>query len=57
VLMFFVFVAVVGACILALGYVLSWSEYRPIGRRCRMPYVVHRRRRVLRQRLRCRLEG
>jgi hypothetical protein len=57
VLVFFVFVAVVCACILALGYVLSWSEDRPLGRRCRTLYMVHRKRRVRRQRVRCRYEG
>ena len=57
VIVFFVFVAVVCVCILALGYGLSSLEDRPIGRRCLMPYVVHRRRRVRRQRVRCRYEG
>jgi hypothetical protein len=55
--LFFVFVAVICVCIMALGYGLSSSEEQPIGRRCRMTYVIHRRRRVRRQRVQCRLEG
>ena len=54
---FFVFVAVVGVCILALGYSSSSFEEQPISRRCRMPYLMSRRRKVRRHRVRCRLKG
>lgn len=57
IVLFFIFVAVVCVCILALSYGLSSSEEQSIGRRCRMTYVTHRRRRVRRQRVQCRLEG
>jgi hypothetical protein len=57
IVLFFIFVAVVCVCILALGYSLSSLEKRTISRRCRMPYHMHRRRKVRRQRVRCRLEG
>jgi hypothetical protein len=53
----FVFVAVVGVCILALGYSLSSFEDQPIGRRCRMPYRTRHTRKVRRQRVWCRFEG
>jgi hypothetical protein len=56
VVVFFVFVAVVGVCVLALGYVLSSMEDRTRSRRCRMPQGLRRRRRVRRQRVRCRYE-
>ncbi len=56
VVMFFVFVAVVCVFILALGYGLSSSEERITSRRCRMPYVMQRKRLVRRQRVRCRFE-
>lgn len=54
---FLVFIAMVSICILILGYGLPSSETRPIGRRCRMSSVIYRRRRVRRQRVRCRFEG
>jgi hypothetical protein len=57
IVVFFVFVIVVCGCVLALGYGLSSSEERPIGRRCRAPFWMHRRRTVRRQRVRCRFEG
>ena len=57
IVVFFVFVAVVGVCILALGYGLSSSEEQPISRRCRMPYHLHRRKKARRQRVKCRFEG
>jgi hypothetical protein len=56
ILLFFIFVAVVCVCILALGYSLSSLEEQPISRRCRMPYHMHRRRKVSRRRVRCRFE-
>jgi peptidoglycan/LPS O-acetylase OafA/YrhL len=57
ILLFFIFVAVVCVCIVALGYSLSSFEEQPISRRCRMSYLMSRRRKVRRQRVRCRVEG
>jgi hypothetical protein len=57
ILMFFAFVALVCVCMLALVYGLSSFEERPLSRRCRMPYRMHRRKKVRRQRVRCRFEG
>ena len=57
IVLFFVFVAVVGICVLALGYVLAPLDDRPERRGCRMPHEMYRRRKVRRQRVRCRLEG
>jgi hypothetical protein len=57
IVVFFVFVAVVGVCILALGYSLSSFEEQPIGRRCLMPYRKYHRRKIRRQRAQCRFEG
>ncbi len=57
VLSFFVFVVVVAVGTLGFGYGLSlWME-RAASRRCRMPHQMLRRRRIHRQRARCRLEG
>jgi hypothetical protein len=57
ILLFFVFVAVVCVCILALGYVLSLVEKRTASPRCRMPHETYHRRNVRRRRVRCRFEG
>lgn len=57
VVVFFVFVAVVGLCMVALGYCLSSAQERTTSRRCRMLYERHRRRRIRRQRVQCRFEG
>ncbi len=57
ILMFFVFVVLVGVGILALGYGLSLFEERTISRRCQVPSEMYRRRKVRRQRVRCRFEG
>ena len=57
IVMSFVFVAVVGLCILALAYSLSSFEDQPIGRRCRMPYRTRHTRKVRTHRVRCRLKG
>jgi hypothetical protein len=61
-LLFFIFAvglvaSVVGLIALELGYGLSSFEERSISRRCLMPYQIHRRRKVRRQRLKCRFEG
>jgi hypothetical protein len=42
---------------LELGYRLSSCKEPTISRRCLMPYQIHRRREVRRQRVRCRLRG
>jgi hypothetical protein len=47
----------VGVCILALGYVLAPLDERTESRRCRMPHEMHRRRKLKKQRVRCRFEG
>jgi hypothetical protein len=57
VLSFFTFIALVGTGTLTLGYGLSLLEQQIVGRRCRMPHEMHRRRTVRRQRVRCRYEG
>ena len=57
VLSFFVFVLTAAFATSAIGYGLSLFEERTAGRRCRMPHVALRRRRVHRQRGRCRLGG
>jgi hypothetical protein len=57
ILLFFVFVAVVGVCTVALGYVLSTVEERVISRRCCAPNETRLRRKVRIQRVRCRLKG
>jgi hypothetical protein len=57
IVVFFVFVAVVGVCIIALGYVLAPLEERTVYRRCRMPRELSRRRNARRQRTHCRLKG
>ncbi len=56
ILLFFIFVALVGVGMLALGYGLSLVEDRTVGRRCRMPHETYRRRKVRRQKVRCRFE-
>ncbi len=57
VLWFFVFVVAVVVGTSAFGYGLSLLTEQTLSRRCRMPHEAHRRRRVHRQRGRCRLEG
>ncbi len=57
VLSFFVFVVVVAIGTSSFGYGLSlWME-RAASRRCRIFHETLRRRRIHRQRVRCRLEG
>ncbi len=57
VLSFFVFIATVAVATSAIGYGLSlWTE-RAASRRCRMPHQMLCRRKVHRQRVRCRLEN
>lgn len=57
VLSFFVFVVAVAIGTSAIGYGLSlWTE-RAASRRCRVPHEMLRRRKVHRQRGRCRLES
>ena len=55
VLSFFVFVLTVAFATSAIGYGLSLFEKRTASRRCRMPQGMLRRRKVHRQRVRCRL--
>jgi hypothetical protein len=57
IVLFFIFVAVVGVCILALGYVLAPLDERTESRRCRMTRELSRRRNARRQRVHCRLKG
>lgn len=57
VVVFYIFVAVISVCILGLGYCLSSIEKRTVSRRCRIPYEMHRRRKIRKQRVRCRFEG
>ncbi len=54
ILLFFIFVAVVALVTIGLGYGLSSVEEQAIGRRCWMPYEMNRRRKIRRQRVRCR---
>ncbi len=57
ILAFFVFVVTVVVGTSAIGYGLSlWTE-QTVSRRCRMPHETLRRRRIHRQRVRCRLEN
>jgi hypothetical protein len=56
-LSFFTFIALVGTGTLTLGYGLSLLEKQIVGRRCRVPHEMHRRRTVRKQRVRCRYEG
>jgi hypothetical protein len=56
ILLFFIFIAVVVVCILVLYYSLSSVEKRRSTWRCRMPHEMHRRRKLRRQRMRCRFE-
>ncbi len=57
VLSFFVFVVAVAVVTSAFGYGLSLIGERTVSRRCRRPQEMLRRRKVHRQRGRCRLEG
>ncbi len=57
ILSFFVFVVAVAVVTSAFGYGLSLIGERTVGRRCRMPQEMLRRRKVHRLRVRCRLEG
>jgi hypothetical protein len=49
--------SLVGLIALELGYGFSSYEERSISRRCLMLYQIHRRRKVRRQRVRCRFEA
>jgi hypothetical protein len=57
ILLFLVYAAVVVVFALVLAYCLSVVEEQTLGRRCRMPHEIHRRRKLKRQRVRCRFEG
>ena len=58
ILLFFIFVGMVGFFTLALGYGLSSLEERDISRRrCRMLHEIYRRNKTRRQRVCCRFEG
>ncbi len=57
ILVFFIFVVLVVFGILALGCGLSLVEDRTVGRRCRIPHEMRRKRKVQRQKARCRFEG
>ncbi len=57
ILSFFVFVLTVAVGTSAFGYGLTLLMERTVGRRCRMPHEMLRRRKVRRQRVRCRLES
>jgi hypothetical protein len=54
ILLFFIFVVLVVLVTLALGYGLSSVEEQILSRRCRMSHEMHRRRKLRRQRVRCR---
>jgi len=57
ILSYFVFVVAVAVGTSTIGYGLSlWTE-RAVSRRCRMSHEMLRRRKVHRQRVRCRFEG
>ena len=57
ILLFFIFIAVVCLVTVGLSYGLSSVEEQTIGRRCQIPYEMYRRRKIRRQRVRCRFEG
>ena len=57
VLLFFVFIVTVAIGTSAFGYGLTLLTEQAASRRCRRPHEALRRRRVHRQRGRCRLEG
>ena len=57
IVVFFVFVAVVGLATVGLSYGLSPVKEPSISRRCQMPQETQRRKSVRRQRERCRLGG
>lgn len=57
IVLFFIFVAVLGVLTLALGYVLSAMEEPTASRRCGMSQGTGLKRKVHRQRVRCRFEG
>jgi hypothetical protein len=57
ILAFFVFVVTVAVATSAFGYGLSLLTERVASRRCGVPHETQRRRRVHRQRVRCRLDG
>ena len=57
IVLFLIFVAVVGVLTLALGYVLSTVEESTASRRCGMPQGTRLKRKARRQRVRCRFKG
>jgi hypothetical protein len=57
VLLSFVFVVLVVLGSSAFGYSLSLLREPTASRRCRVPYEMRQRRRIRRQRVRCRYEG
>jgi hypothetical protein len=57
IVVFFIFVVLVVLGTVALGYGLSLMEDRTVGRRCRMSHKRYRRKKVRRQRVRCRFEA
>jgi hypothetical protein len=58
ILQFLIFIVLVGISILALGYGLHLCEERTVvSRRCDMPHKLYRRKKVRRQRERCRFKA
>jgi hypothetical protein len=57
VLLFFIFVDVVVLCTVALAYSISSFEEQSSTRRCRIPHEMRLKRKVQRQKVRCRFEG
>jgi hypothetical protein len=53
---FLIFIVLVIISILALGYGLSLCEERTVSRRCDMPHEPYSRKKVRRQRERCRFK-
>jgi hypothetical protein len=56
ILQFLIFVVLGVISIVALGYCLFLYEERSVSRRCVMPHRLYRRKKVRRQRERCRFE-
>jgi hypothetical protein len=55
--LFFIFVDVVVLCTVALAYSISSFEEQSSTRRCRIPHEMRLKRKVQRQKVRCRFEG
>jgi hypothetical protein len=56
-ILWFISMAVVVLLTVGLSYCLSSVEEQTLSRRCRMPHEMHHKRKVKRQRERCRFEG